>query len=96
MWLQLSTLLRLQLRAVHPSIVNTFLSGASDETILKTMGVKENAGAFTRKFFGQILKFYKQRSVGSILGAFYDTVPIALFILLPIFSPRLDWWTLLW
>ncbi len=59
---------------------------ASDENILKAMGLEENAGSFTRKFYTQILKFYKQRNGGSILQTFYDSIPLTLFILLPIFA----------
>ena len=60
--------------------------GASDETIYKEMGMNEDAGFFIRKFFSQVLKFYKSKDGGSILQSFYDTIPIALFILLPIFA----------
>lgn len=58
---------------------------APNELIYKTMGMSEDASNLQRKFYAQILKFYKQRG-GGILGAFYDTIPIALFILLPIFA----------
>ena len=33
-----------------------------------------------------MLKFYRERGAGSILQAMYDTIPIALFFLLPIFA----------
>ncbi len=64
------------------------LMAADAETIevYKAMGMDENAGAITRKFYEQSLKFYKQRNGGQILQAAYDTIPIALFILLPIFA----------
>ncbi len=58
---------------------------APDEVIYKEMGMKEDAGKWTQRFFKQALKFYKKRG-GGILGVFYDTVPIAMFILLPIFA----------
>ena len=60
--------------------------GAPDIEIYKQMGMKEDAGYFTRKFFSQMLKFYKTRSGGSVLQAFYDSIPIAMFFLLPIFA----------
>ena len=60
--------------------------GASDETIYKEMGMSEDAGFISRKFFSQMLKFYKSKDGGSILQSFYDTIPLALFILLPIFA----------
>ena len=58
---------------------------ASNEEIYSAMGLSEDASKLKRKFYAQILKFYKQRG-GGILSAFYDTIPIALFILLPIFA----------
>ena len=61
-------------------------SGASDKTIYKEMGMSDDAGFIKRKFFSQVLKFYKSREGGSILQSFYDTIPLALFILLPIFA----------
>ncbi|RLD28604.1 MAG: hypothetical protein DRI75_06150 [Bacteroidetes bacterium] len=61
-------------------------SGASDEVILKEIGMSDDAGYFAKKFYSQILKFYKSRDGGSILQSFYDTIPLALFILLPIFA----------
>lgn len=59
---------------------------ASDKEIYKTMGLEEDDGWFKKKLYAQALKFYKARDGGNILKAFYDTVPIALFILLPIFA----------
>lgn len=59
---------------------------ASDEEIYKAMGMEDDDGWFTRKIYSQILKFYKARDGGNILKAFYDTIPIAFFFLLPIFA----------
>ncbi len=59
---------------------------ASDAKILSAMGMDENANFMTRKFYHQMLKFYRQRDGGEILQAVYDTIPISLFILLPIFA----------
>lgn len=60
--------------------------GASDEDIYKAMGMQEDAGYITKKFFAQMLKFYKDKGVGSIIQTFYDSLPIALFFLLPLFA----------
>ncbi len=60
--------------------------GASDKDIYKEMGMNDDAGFITKKFYSQILKFYKSRDGGSILQSFYDTIPLALFVLLPIFA----------
>ncbi len=59
---------------------------ATDAEIYRAMGLNEDAGSFKRKLYSQALKFYKQRNGGTILQAFYDSIPIAMFILLPIFA----------
>ncbi|MDT0558630.1 DUF3667 domain-containing protein [Ichthyenterobacterium sp. W332] len=60
--------------------------GASDDAIYKAMGRPENPNFFTKKFFEQMLKFYREKGVGSIMQTFYDSLPIALFFMLPIFA----------
>ena len=70
----------------HRQKVDSLISAkAPNDEIYRAMGLSEDAGKLKRKFYAQILKFYKQRG-GGILSAFYDTIPIALFILLPIFA----------
>ena len=59
--------------------------GAEDPEILRAMGMKENAGFLTKRFYEQLLKFQKN-SGGGILQAFFDSIPVALFVLLPIFA----------
>jgi hypothetical protein len=56
------------------------------EQLLKSMGMKENANSLTQKFYAQILKLYKQKSGGSLLQTIYETLPFALFVLLPVFA----------
>lgn len=58
---------------------------ASTEDKLKSMGMEDDAPRWQQLFFKQMLKFYEQQG-GGLLEAFYDTIPIALFILLPIFA----------
>ncbi|MEX0290600.1 MAG: DUF3667 domain-containing protein [Flavobacteriaceae bacterium] len=58
---------------------------APEEELLQAMGMDNDAGSFTRRFYTQMLKFYKQRG-GGILQAFYDTIPIAMFFMLPLFA----------
>ena len=58
---------------------------APEEEQLKAMGMKEDAGFFKRRFYTQLLKFQKN-SGGGILQAFFDSIPMSLFILLPIFA----------
>ena len=60
-------------------------AGAPEKDLYVAMGMKENAGAFQRMFFAQLLKFYQQKGDG-ILQTFYDTIPIAMFFMLPIFA----------
>lgn len=57
-----------------------------DKAIYENFGLVESDGWFKRKFYEQGLKFYKSKDLGNIWGAFVDTVPIALFFLLPIFA----------
>ncbi|WP_455169164.1 DUF3667 domain-containing protein [Aegicerativicinus sediminis] len=57
-----------------------------DSLILKHIGLKKEDGMLKRKFASQMLKFYRNKDAGNILQTFYDTIPIAMFFLLPIFS----------
>jgi hypothetical protein len=57
-----------------------------DKAIYENFGLVESDGWFKRKFYKQGLKFYKAKDLGNIWSAFVDTVPIALFFLLPIFA----------
>lgn len=59
--------------------------GAPLDQKYKAMGMKEDANAFARKFYAQMLKFYEQQG-GGILQVLYDTIPIAMFLLLPLFA----------
>ena len=60
---------------------------ASDDIIYKEMGLQEDAGFIKRKFYNQALRVYKDNgSVANIVKKGYDTIPVALFVLLPIFA----------
>lgn len=59
---------------------------APDAEILKEMGLKKEDGVFKKRLYGQGLKFLKSKKGGSILLAFYDAAPIAMFFILPIFA----------
>ncbi|MEO6346402.1 MAG: DUF3667 domain-containing protein [Aquaticitalea sp.] len=61
-------------------------SGTSDQKIYEHLGMKEEDGFFKKRIYKQGLKFYKAKNGGDILQAFYDSIPIAMFILLPIFG----------
>ena len=69
------------------SEIDSLLSvNASDKEIYASMGLEEDDGWFMRKLYAQILKFYKAKDAGNFINTFYDTVPIALFFVLPIFA----------
>ncbi len=59
--------------------------GAPLDEKVKAMGMKEDADAFTRKFYEQMFKFYEKKG-GGILQVLFDTIPIAMFLLLPLFA----------
>ncbi len=47
--------------------------------------MKEDASGLNRRFFEQMLKLYEQKGRG-IIKTFYDTIPIAMFLLMPLFA----------
>lgn len=59
---------------------------APNAKLYTAMGMDDNAGWLTKKMYKQALRFYKSRKGGSILQTFYDTIPVAMFFLLPIFA----------
>ena len=68
-------------------------NGAPEAEKLKAMGMNDDAGVFMTKIFSQLLKLYEQRGKG-VLQTLYDTIPIAMFFLLPLFALLLK--TLYW
>ena len=58
---------------------------APEQEQLAVLGQKEDTGFFGKLFYKQGLKFHKNKG-GGILQAFYDSIPISLFVLLPIFA----------
>jgi hypothetical protein len=58
---------------------------APEKELLKGIGMKDDAGFFTKFFYKQALKFHKNRG-GGLLQTLMDSIPISLFILLPIFA----------
>jgi hypothetical protein len=59
--------------------------GASREEMLAALGYKDDQSKWKKRFYIQLLKFYEKRG-GGLLQAFYDTIPIAMFFLLPIYA----------
>lgn len=58
---------------------------APEADLIEAMGMDDDAGFLERRFYAQMLKFQKN-SGGGIMQAFFDSIPIALFFLLPIFA----------
>tara|TARA_R110002012_G_scaffold81945_4_gene207537 strand:- start:77757 stop:78857 length:1101 start_codon:yes stop_codon:yes gene_type:complete len=65
------------------SLIDT---NASEDIILKEMGMTEDDGFFTKRAYAQSLKFYQSKKGSGILSSFYSMIPIAMFFLLPIFA----------
>ena len=59
--------------------------GAPLDQKLAAMGMDEDTNAFGRRFYAQMLKFYEKQG-GGIIQVLYDTIPIAMFLLLPLFA----------
>lgn len=64
------------------SLIN---AGAPENEQLTAMGLKEDDGFIKQTVIKQLLKFHKQKG-GGIVSVFFDTIPVALFLLLPIFA----------
>lgn len=60
-------------------------AGAPLKAKFKAMGMKEDTSALNRRFYEQMLKFYEKQG-GGILQVLFDTIPIAMFLLLPLFA----------
>jgi hypothetical protein len=60
-------------------------NGAPEAEKLRAIGKKEGAGIFVTKMFTQLLKLYEQKGNG-ILKTLFDTIPIAMFFMLPLFA----------
>ncbi len=61
-------------------------SGAEKEVIYREMGMSEDAGFFERRFFERMLNVVEGRGAGAIIQAFFDSIPISMFFLLPLFA----------
>ncbi|SHH57978.1 DUF3667 domain-containing protein [Winogradskyella jejuensis] len=60
--------------------------GASEDVIFKEMGMSEDAGYFERQIYKGSLDIAKGSGFGNIIKRMFDAVPIAMFILLPLFA----------
>ncbi|MGB0980880.1 MAG: DUF3667 domain-containing protein [Winogradskyella sp.] len=60
--------------------------GASNKTLYKAIGLTNDAGYIKRKVYTQGLRLYKTMGLGQVYQAFIDSIPLAMFFLLPIFA----------
>lgn len=58
---------------------------APENDILKEIGLKESDSKFTKYIYTKLLKLYLKKGSG-LLESFYNTIPISLFFLLPLFA----------
>ena len=61
------------------------IADAPEKEQLKAVGMEDDAGFIKKAFYRQLIKFHKNKG-GGIVQALFDTIPISLFILLPIFA----------
>jgi hypothetical protein len=61
------------------------IADAPEKEQLKALGMEDDAGFIKKAFYRQLIKFHKNKG-GGIVQALFDTIPISLFILLPIFA----------
>ncbi|WP_246126038.1 hypothetical protein [Bizionia myxarmorum] len=59
---------------------------APEEIIYREMGRSDDAGTVKTRMYKQALKFYKLKRAGGLFKTFFDTIPIAMFFVLPIFA----------
>jgi hypothetical protein len=72
---------------LNRKVIDSLLEvGVSNEEIYKEMGMSEDAGFFEKKLYKNLLNLYKGSGAGSIVQAFFDSIPLAMFFLLPIFA----------
>ncbi len=60
-------------------------AGAPLDQKLAAIGMEPNASTLTKRFYAQALKMYEKQGDG-VLQALYDTIPIAMFLLMPLFA----------
>ena len=68
-------------------IDSLILKNADENLIYKEMGLDPTDGWLSKKMYKQMLKLYKSNgSVANVYSSFFDTIPMAIFVLLPIFA----------
>lgn len=60
-------------------------SNATEEEKMKAIGYTESHGIFSKFVAKQVIKFRANKGVG-LLKSFFDTIPISMFFLIPVFA----------
>jgi hypothetical protein len=61
-------------------------AGVDKEVIYKEMGMSEDAGFLEKRFFTRMLSLVEGQGAGAMVQAFFDSIPISMFFLLPFFA----------
>lgn len=61
-------------------------AGADESLIYEEMGMSNDASYLERRFFARMLSLIEGKGAGSIVQAFFDSIPISMFLLLPLFA----------
>jgi hypothetical protein len=61
-------------------------AGVDKKEIYKEMGMSDDAGFIERRFFANLLNLARGNGAGAIVQAFFDSIPISMFFLLPFFA----------
>ena len=61
-------------------------SGAEKEVIYKEIGMSENPDFWQKRFVDRMLDLMDGKGLGAIIQAFFDSIPISMFFLLPLFA----------
>lgn len=61
-------------------------TGADERVIYKEMGMADDAGFFEKRFYANMFNLVEGKGAGAILQAFFDSIPISMFFLLPFFA----------
>lgn len=61
-------------------------AGVDKEIIYKEMGMSEDAGFIEKRFYANMLNLTEGKGAGAIVQAFFDSIPISMFFLLPFFA----------
>ena len=69
-----------------PKVDSLIAIEAPDEVIYKEMGMSEDAGYFKRRIYSQGLKLYKTMGFAQVYQYFIDSIPLAMFVLMPLFA----------